>query len=70
MLAVAGRQQRTRSTEVEKASREEIAGRLRIANHLAWAKVPTIWHGQKCQPFGMGKSANHLAWAKSADWHE
>jgi transposase len=35
-----------------------------IANHLAWAKVPTIWHGPKCQPFGMGQSANHLAWAK------
>jgi hypothetical protein len=28
-----------------------------IANHLAWAKVPTIWHGPKCQPFGMGQKA-------------
>ncbi|MDP6262320.1 MAG: hypothetical protein QGI42_01235, partial [Rhodospirillales bacterium] len=27
------------------------------ANHLAWAKVPTIWHGPKCQPFGMGQNA-------------
>ena len=27
-----------------------------IANHLAWAKVPTIWHGPKCQPFGMGQN--------------
>jgi len=34
---------------------------------LAWAKMPTIWHGPKCQPFGMGQNANHLAWAKMED---
>ncbi|MEE9545267.1 MAG: hypothetical protein V3V55_06725 [Rhodospirillales bacterium] len=30
---------------------------ISIANHLAWAKKPTIWHGPKSQPFGMGQKA-------------
>ncbi len=28
-----------------------------IANHLAWANKPTIWHGPTSQSFGMGQKA-------------